>query len=168
MTIKDTIASCLIIALGAILALHFTLFWLYGGVFIHETNRVILVIESVMSVAIIGFGVERLASAASAGYPRRASSSPPHSLRHQSTAEYTASPAFAPGARATSHSYAAATAVAPTARTLIKSASPSAEDRTIHVLNQPEHGGVILAHLTHTEHEPTMTTDDVFSLVSHQ
>jgi len=168
MTIKDTIASCLIIALGAILALHFTLFWLYGGVFIHETNRVILIIETAMSVAIIGFGVERLATAASAGYPRRASSSSPRPPRQQSTAGHTASPEFAPRARATSHSYAAATAIAPTAGTLIKSASPSAEDHTIHVLNRPEYGGVILAHLTHTEHQPTMTTDDVFSPVSHE
>ncbi len=62
MTIKDTIASCLIIALGAILALHFALFWLYGGVFIHESNKVILSVETLMSVSILCFGVERLIS----------------------------------------------------------------------------------------------------------
>jgi hypothetical protein len=57
MTVKNTIASCLIIALGAILVLHFALFWIYGGVFIHESNKVILTVETVMSVAIIGFGM---------------------------------------------------------------------------------------------------------------
>jgi len=64
MTAKDAIASCLVISLGTILALHFALFWLYGGVFIHESNRAILAIETVMSIAIFIFGIERLVSSA--------------------------------------------------------------------------------------------------------
>ena len=62
MKFKDIIAYCLVIALGIILALHFILFWIYGGVFIHESNKIILTIETVMSAAILIFGVERLIS----------------------------------------------------------------------------------------------------------
>lgn len=62
MTLKEVIASCLVIALGIILIVHFTLFWVYGGVFIYESNKIILTLETVMSVAIIGFGFERLLS----------------------------------------------------------------------------------------------------------
>ena len=62
MTLKNVIASSLVIALGLILIVHFALFWVYGGVFIYENNRVILAIETLMSVTIIGFGIERLLS----------------------------------------------------------------------------------------------------------
>lgn len=61
---KDVIASCLVISLGIILAVHFALFWAYGGVLIYEDNKIILLIETVMSLAILGFGVERLLSCA--------------------------------------------------------------------------------------------------------
>jgi len=64
MGIKNAVASCLVIALGLILGLHFALFWVYGGVFIHESNKIILAVETAMSVAILAFGVERLASTA--------------------------------------------------------------------------------------------------------
>ena len=64
MTVKDIIASCLVIALGIILALHFAFFWIYGGVFIYESNKVILSIETGMSATILVFGIERLISAA--------------------------------------------------------------------------------------------------------
>ena len=60
MTLKNVLASSLVIALGIILIIHFTLFWIYGGVFIYESNKVILSLETVMSVTIIGFGIERL------------------------------------------------------------------------------------------------------------
>ncbi|HEY49039.1 MAG TPA: hypothetical protein G4O13_03240 [Dehalococcoidia bacterium] len=60
MTLKNVLASVLVIALGVILIIHFTLFWIHGGVFIHESNKAILSVETVMSVAILGFGVERL------------------------------------------------------------------------------------------------------------
>lgn len=62
MTLKDAIASCLVIALGIILIIHFALFWVYGGVFIYESNKIILTLETIMSVLIIGFGFERLLS----------------------------------------------------------------------------------------------------------
>ena len=72
MTIKDIVASCLVIALGIILVLHFALFWVYGGVYIYESNKVVLLVETVMSIAILGFGVERLLTFANEGYKRGA------------------------------------------------------------------------------------------------
>ena len=35
MTLKEIMAYCLVVALGLILIIHFTLFWIYGGVFIY-------------------------------------------------------------------------------------------------------------------------------------
>ncbi len=60
MTLKNVVASSLVLALGIILVVHFALFWMYGGVFIYEDNKVILTIETVMSVFILAFGIERL------------------------------------------------------------------------------------------------------------
>jgi hypothetical protein len=64
MTLREIMAYCLVLALGLILIIHFTLFWMYGGVFIYEHNKVILALETVMSIGIIGLGIERLISAA--------------------------------------------------------------------------------------------------------
>ena len=60
MTIKDILASCLVISLGIILVLHLALFWAWGGVYIYESNKVILLLETVMGIGILGFGVQRL------------------------------------------------------------------------------------------------------------
>ena len=68
MTLKEVIASCLVIALGIILIIHFALFWIYGGVFIYENNKVILALETLMSITIIGFGFERLLSTSNKKY----------------------------------------------------------------------------------------------------
>lgn len=63
MQLKEVIASCLVICLGLILTIHFALFWIYdGGVLIYENSKVILSIETVMSIAILCFGIERLIS----------------------------------------------------------------------------------------------------------
>ena len=62
MKIKDVIAYCLVISLGIILAMHFVLFWIFGGVFIYEDNKAVLLLETIMSIAILGFGIERLLS----------------------------------------------------------------------------------------------------------
>jgi hypothetical protein len=75
MTIRDVIAYCLVISLGIILAIHFVMFWVYGGVFIYEDNKTILILETMMSVAIFGFGIERLLNSAGReqhSVPRRA------------------------------------------------------------------------------------------------
>ena len=64
MKIKAALASYLVIAFGVILAVHFTLLWMHGGVFIYESNKTVLLIESIMSFAIVGFGIERLINAA--------------------------------------------------------------------------------------------------------
>ena len=57
---KAVISSCLVIALGIILIYHFMLFWIQGQVIIGEPNKIILLFETVMSVAIFVFGIERL------------------------------------------------------------------------------------------------------------
>ena len=72
MTLKDVLASSLVIALGIILIVHFTLFWIYGGVFIYESNKIILALETAMSITIIGFGFERLISTSTKKYIRKA------------------------------------------------------------------------------------------------
>jgi hypothetical protein len=73
MTLKDVLASSLVIALGIILIIHFTLFWIYGGVFIYESNKIILALETAMSITIIGFGFERLLSTSRQKYIGKAS-----------------------------------------------------------------------------------------------
>jgi hypothetical protein len=81
MTLKDVIAYCLVISLGLILAIHFALFWIYGGVFIYEDNKTILLLETIMSVAIFGFGIERLLSSVG----RQHEHSPSHARTDQRT-----------------------------------------------------------------------------------
>jgi len=126
MTVKDTLASCLIIALGAILALHFALFWLYGGVFIHESNKLILTIETVMSAAIIGFGLERLACAARSARSARSIPANRSSRRSQGIL---GSPYQSPRAR-TASSGCGTTAVTAAGTVLFRSDSSSADSRT--------------------------------------
>ena len=74
MTLKEVLSSALVIALGLILIVHFTLFWIYGGVFIYESNKIILSLETLMSVTIIGFGIERLVSSSNRKYKQEAAS----------------------------------------------------------------------------------------------
>ena len=49
----------LIIAFGVILLIHFSLFWIYGGVWIFESNKIVRGIETAMAVLIIAFGFNR-------------------------------------------------------------------------------------------------------------
>jgi len=72
MTLKEIIAYCLVVALGLILIIHFSLFWVYGGVFIYESNKIILALETLMSIGIIGFGFERLISTSIKKYNKKA------------------------------------------------------------------------------------------------
>ena len=72
MTLKEVIASCLVIALGIILIIHFALFWIYGGGVLYENNKVILALETLMSITIIGFGFERLLSTSNKKYSKEA------------------------------------------------------------------------------------------------
>ncbi|MBE0480274.1 MAG: hypothetical protein IBX68_04780 [Dehalococcoidia bacterium] len=89
MNARNTIASCLVIALGVILALHFAMFWMYGSLLIYEDNKTILAVETVMSLAILLFGVERLLSAA--GIIRRPSGSTAKSPDRLAGTSYAAS-----------------------------------------------------------------------------
>jgi hypothetical protein len=161
MTVKNTIASCLIIALGAILVLHFALFWIYGGVFIHESNKVILTVETVMSVAIIGFGMERFASSAISNRSRPAISS--DRSPHDQSITVPSSPTRAPGSRAASAGYAAATAVTAAGSLLFSSDSSNADSRTHGIYDSTEGGSGILVRLTQMEHEPTVDTSGTVS-----
>ena len=58
--VRDFLAGCLVLSLGIILAYHFFLFWTCGKVLIGEDSSVVLVLESILSLVIVGFGVERM------------------------------------------------------------------------------------------------------------
>jgi len=87
MTLKEVIASSLVIALGVILIIHFTLFWIYGGVFIYESNKIILAMETLMSVGIIGFGIERLISSSARKMSKQTSPALNSNLQKQVTVD---------------------------------------------------------------------------------
>lgn len=53
----ELIDYCLVIALGIILVVNLSLFWLRGEVRIYEHNRVVLGLETALGVAIICFGL---------------------------------------------------------------------------------------------------------------
>ena len=93
MSLKDAVASCLVIALGIILAVHFVMFWIHGGVFIYESNKIILIIETAMSIAIMGFGLERLISYANASARQQRPAEHTDRLSHQVSATHLLSPA---------------------------------------------------------------------------
>lgn len=57
-TLRKLVAGCLVLSLGIILAYHFYLFWTVGRIFIEEPNKTILFFETLMSLAIITFGVD--------------------------------------------------------------------------------------------------------------
>jgi hypothetical protein len=88
MTLKEVISSCLVVALGLILIIHFTLFWIYGGVFIYEHNKIILALETLMSIGIIGFGIERLISTSLRKENKEAAISLSSRAQKQVNAEY--------------------------------------------------------------------------------
>ena len=114
MSLKDAIASCLVIALGIILAVHFAMFWIYGGVFIHESNTIILIIETAMSIAIVGFGLERLITYANASSRKRRPATETHRVSHPVSTSHTVSHA---GLRPSERPQVPATATASTALT---------------------------------------------------
>jgi len=58
--LKRFVTACLVLSLGIILAYHFFLFWTTGQVLIEEPNKLILSLESMMSLGIIAFGLEQL------------------------------------------------------------------------------------------------------------
>jgi len=87
MTLKEIIAYSLVVALGLILIIHFTLFWIYGGVFIYEHNKIILALETLMSIGIIGFGFERLLSTSVKKYNKEASAVSHTKVQKQDSAD---------------------------------------------------------------------------------
>ena len=87
MTLKEIMAYCLVVALGLILIIHFALFWVYGGVFIYESNKIILALETLMSIGIIGFGFERLISISAKKYNKEASAVSNAKVQKQDSAD---------------------------------------------------------------------------------
>ena len=130
MSLKDAIASCLVIALGIILAVHFAMFWIYGGVFIHESNTIILIIETAMSVAIVGFGLERLITYANAASRKRGPATETRQPSQSVSATHALSPARL---RPSGQPLVAATATASTA--LAGNGLPLLESNQWHLRN---------------------------------
>ena len=129
MTIKDIVASCLVIALGIILVLHFALFWVYGGVYIYESNRGVLLVETVMSIAILGFGVERLLTFANEGYKRGALDIHHDMGQKQASREHATSPSsLQTGKKAATPTATAATTMPGMTTLLIDSSADYMED----------------------------------------
>ena len=57
---RNLVSGCLILSLGIILVYHFSLFWIVGSVIIEEPNKMILFFETLISLAIIAFGLDLL------------------------------------------------------------------------------------------------------------
>jgi hypothetical protein len=155
MTLRDTIASCLVIALGAILALNFAFFWLYGGVFIYESNKVVLSIETAMSVAIFGFGIERLLCSANKKHKREASTISLSKAREDVSTEYIASLGdFQMVRKAAIPNGTMATLIPPkTITMLVDSDSRYTENCTFKMSNSTEDSGHVIVHTTDTDRD---------------
>ena len=98
LTLKEIMAYCLVVALGLILIIHFALFWIYGGVFIYEHNKIILALETLMSIGIIGFGIERLISTSLRKENKQTAVSLSNKAQKQVNAEYLIPPKHLPEA----------------------------------------------------------------------
>ena len=160
MTVKDVIASCLIIALGTILALHFALFWLYGGVFIHESNTVILTIETVMSLAIFVFGIERLASSARLEHNRRPSTVVRALTKAQYATEYITSPLLPQGMGQKSITAVTAATMIPAPTALrIESDARCMDECTYRTSNDTGDFSDLFVHSANGDHEPTVCSE---------
>lgn len=62
--LKGFIAASLILALSVIIGLHLALFWSSDGqIVIGESNKVVWIIECVVTAGILVFGIERLVAA---------------------------------------------------------------------------------------------------------
>jgi len=153
MRLRDVIASCLIIALGLILALNFAFFWLYGGVFIYESNKIVLSIETAMSVAIFGFGIERLLSYANKGRDRTTSNISLSKMSDEVSTEYTASPGNPQiFGKSVIPNSTMATLIPPKTTLLIDSDSRYTENYTFKMSNSTEDSGHVFVHTTATKH----------------
>jgi hypothetical protein len=154
MTFKDIIAYCLVIALGIILALHFAFFWMYGGVFIHESNKIILTIETAMSAAILGFGIERLVSSAHKTSKPTASTVSHRKMRGLSTTSNIFSWEFMREKSRAAIATATTVSVMPAQTTLaIDSDARYMENYTFKMLNGTEDSSDILVHVSDVERD---------------
>lgn len=58
--LREVCGASLVIALGIILAVHFSLIWIHGTIVVQEPSRVILTLESIMTLWILSLGVRRM------------------------------------------------------------------------------------------------------------
>jgi len=55
MTLRICLLALLAFAMASFLLFHFGSIWAYGNFFIYESNRLVLILETTMMVAILGF-----------------------------------------------------------------------------------------------------------------
>jgi len=162
MTLRDIIASCLVIALGAILALNFAFFWLYGGVFIYESNKVILSIETAMSLAIFGFGIERLIFSANKKHKTEASTTSLSEMQEDVSTEYTAALGDLQIVRKAGVPDGTMATLIPSKTTmLIESDSRYTENCIFKMSNSTEDSDNVIVHTTDTDSEHTKYNERV-------
>ncbi len=154
MTIKDVVASCLVIALGIILVIHFALFWVYGGVYIYESNKVILLLETVMSIAILAFGVQRLLTSANERYEEGPLDIHPDPIggQEQAPTEHATSPSFLQAGKKAATPTATAAATMPGMTTLLIDSSADYMENCSFNMSDPT---------PDAEREPTAHTEAV-------
>jgi len=63
-TSMPVLLAALVIGLSIALLYHFACIWVYGKFYIQEPNIAILVIESLVFIAILGFGIVGLVNSA--------------------------------------------------------------------------------------------------------
>ena len=156
MTIKDVIASCLVISLGIILVMHFILFWIYGGVFIYESNKIVLLGETIMSIAILGFGIERLLGTAKGNSNREVFSTRHNEVREQSSIGHVVSPSLLQANTESASSTTSTESI--TTRMSSPTANRSNDYRGIRILQSPsytEGDPTVHRYAPYTAHIPT-------------
>ena len=57
---KDLVADILLMVFGGWLLFHFVMFWQYGWVFVGESCRPWLAVETTLAVVVIALGIDRL------------------------------------------------------------------------------------------------------------
>ncbi len=58
--VKEVLGDILLLVLGSWLLFHFVMFWLYGWVFVGESSKPWLAVETTMALLVIVLGFDRL------------------------------------------------------------------------------------------------------------
>ena len=162
MTLKNVLAANLVIALGVILIIHFTLFWMHGGVFIYENNKIILSIETVMSLAILAFGVERLVNTARERYKQGTSTSSSSRVKRRTSIDQVISPSFLRNSEKADVPTSTVTTVMPRISALLtESGSDYTEYSSFRIATCTQDAGAVSIYTLDDEREPTIQTEGV-------